>query len=505
MGSTIAPLGDLYKSTDIVGDSKQQLTFIQFVPGTVTNVVAGNDSEKYGGVNERIGSIKALPHIGNKGIKKASMLGEESRYYPLLRGINDVPAIGDPVLLCTIGNQQYYLGPLNTQANPNYNDDQFGNSQITTDGELRFSGDANGYNTNFIRSPFNRMEKHKKIKLDSPLDYDSGIFKPNDLPGDMLFEGRHGNSIRIGSRNINPYIIMSNGRDFFQKQESSLDGSIFGMFKQGQIRNHFDSDLPPEGLSEEIADAVENQTTVPIELYKFKLADEDVPVDRSDEVLRSISKTFKSSVGRGKGHHKTTGKNPSPNGTGEDDGDIENTIYGYKGNQSFLSSDRITFNARKESMFLASRQFIHMGAGDSVTITANNTCLLKAAKEVIIEDTPLVEIYADGEVFIDGRNKITLGNPSKDDYINSAVMGESLVTYLTTIVQEIKNMCYATGMSIEQSNKPGAAMDNMKKVAEGFDEILGMELIEDDQTQTSYEWPKTLADVILSKKVFIKK
>ena len=47
MGSTIAPLSELYSSTDIVGNSKQQLTFIQFFPGTVTNVVAGNDAEKY--------------------------------------------------------------------------------------------------------------------------------------------------------------------------------------------------------------------------------------------------------------------------------------------------------------------------------------------------------------------------------------------------------------------------------------------------------------------------
>ena len=45
----------------------------------------------------------------------------------------------------------------------------------------------------------------------------------------------------------------------------------------------------------------------------------------------------------------------------------------------------------------------------------------------------------------------------------------------------------------------------MKKVADGFDEILGMELVEDEENQISYEWPKTLADVILSNKVFIKK
>ena len=124
---------------------------------------------------------------------------------------------------------------------------------------------------------------------------------------------------------------------------------------------------------------------------------------------------------------------------------------------------------------------------------------------LVVEDTPLVEIFSTSDVVIDGRNKIVLGSHIHDDYINKAVMGESLVTYLATIVNEIKNMCYATAMSIEQSNKPGAAMDNMKKIADGFDEILGMELVEDDELEVSYEWPKTLADVILSNKVFIKK
>ena len=34
---------------------------------------------------------------------------------------------------------------------------------------------------------------------------DSTFF--NDTHGDMMLEGRHGNSIRIGSRDVNPYII----------------------------------------------------------------------------------------------------------------------------------------------------------------------------------------------------------------------------------------------------------------------------------------------------------
>ena len=50
-------------------------------------------------------------------------ISEVNRYYPLFRGIVDVPAKGDPVLLCTIGQIKYYLGPLNIFNNPNWNPD----------------------------------------------------------------------------------------------------------------------------------------------------------------------------------------------------------------------------------------------------------------------------------------------------------------------------------------------------------------------------------------------
>ena len=55
--------------------------------------------------------------VGNKGLKKISMLGEENRYYPLMRGFVDGPTPGDPVLLCTVGGVNYYFGQLNSINN----------------------------------------------------------------------------------------------------------------------------------------------------------------------------------------------------------------------------------------------------------------------------------------------------------------------------------------------------------------------------------------------------
>ena len=40
------------------------------------------------------------------------------------------------------------------------------------------------------------------------LDFPHGTV--NEIHGDMMFEGRHGNSIRLGSRNQNSLIFISN-------------------------------------------------------------------------------------------------------------------------------------------------------------------------------------------------------------------------------------------------------------------------------------------------------
>ncbi len=138
MGSTVVPLGNIFSSEDLAGDLKQQMTYLQFVPALVTDVVTSYDSESHEGVEERVGSIKALPHINAKGIKRASFLGEESRYYPLLRGMQDIPVKGDPVLVITIGDRGYYLGPINTQSSPNFNIDKWSKAQVTSGGVLKF-------------------------------------------------------------------------------------------------------------------------------------------------------------------------------------------------------------------------------------------------------------------------------------------------------------------------------------------------------------------------------
>ena len=121
MGSTFTTFPDKFDQ-QFLGKKKKLPVYIQFVPGIVTDNITGEDS--LGGADlNKIGSIRALPHFGDKGIKKKSAMDETYRYWPLLRGIQEVPTPGDPVLLCTMGGVNYYMGPLNSINSPNFNID----------------------------------------------------------------------------------------------------------------------------------------------------------------------------------------------------------------------------------------------------------------------------------------------------------------------------------------------------------------------------------------------
>ena len=472
MGSVITKLPGSYDQSSITGNKRPQLTFLQFVPGIVVSVVTGADSEKCEGQLGRIGSIRALPHIGAKGIKKKSMVGEEYRYYPLLRGMQEIPVSGDPVLLCTFGGRQYYLGPLNTQGSPNFNEDFFESDEIRSGAEKGKNKSEYKVPPLFIEKEYKRLQKLLNKELDNPLQ-EGEEFVSNVVHGDTILEGRHGNSIRLGSRNINPYLIISNGRSVHSIVETSLDGTIFGIFHRGNLRQHFNRDRKLVGEDIRTGDSVED--------YKFTLADDEL-----ENVYRSISKSYNHHLGRGGAAVKDTEFN------------VEEKIYDYDKDQLFASSGRITFNARSDSIFLSAFEHVHIGCGNSMTFSTSKNILVEA-QESVLTNTPLFKVNADKFVYIDGREKIVLGNPLLNDITHAAVLGDGLVTQLGMIIQEIKNLAMATSEAIENRKATGASVDILSKTIEALDELMGLEAGEGGNM-----YPKKMSDLILSKKVFIK-
>tara|TARA_Y100001938_G_C8087630_1_gene433007 strand:+ start:115 stop:1599 length:1485 start_codon:yes stop_codon:yes gene_type:complete len=494
MGSVITNLPGIYDQTNVLGGKKPQMTYVQFVPGVVVSVVTGYDSEKCEGDDSRIGSIRALPHIGGKTLKKKSMVGEEGRYYPLFRGMQETPVKGDPVLLATFGGRQYYIGPLNTESKPNFNEDVFEYDELRSGIEQGALSDLEKTSPLFIQENFKRLQKPLNKKLDNPLQEDDE-FISNSIHGDLLFEGRHGNSLRIGSRNVNPYLIISNGRNLSNVVETSLDSTILSITHRGTIREHFNLDPPLEqGVS------TEEEGT---EIYKFTLADDEALENDSEkpERKRCITKSHEHYLGRGGVKEKDTSF------------DVNESIYGYNQEQLFASSGRITFNARSDSIFLSAFKHIHIGSGDSMTFSTSKNILVEAA-ESVITNTPLFHVNASGAVFIDGRRTeidgqkvpaVSLGNPLEGDCMHKAVLGDGLVTTISMIMEIIQNLAMATSQSIEGRKATGASVKAMKKIWQACEDLLGNEGVDDVEREESYMYPKKLADMILSDSVEIKK
>jgi len=362
--------------------------YLQFVPGMVIDVIT-NPNSNYGyGIEENTNSIMAIAHITGDDVKKRKEdINEDDRYFPLLRGIYEVPSIGDPVLLCNVGGHQYYLGPLNTDNNPNYNEDDLYTPEFNVGGKASTDLQTGGIlkSQNFDTAIVKRLSK----KPSAVLDNDRVI---NETHGDTILEGRHGNSIRIGSRKLNPYVIISNGRPFGSNSETIRDGSLITITEKGSLFNHFNQTI--ETRADVELDGEGNP--LPIEVEKttigFILASDDLQPD--EEAPTRFLGDIVSSV--------------------NNDASVDEQIYDYAEDQILMSSKRITLNSKLDDIYLSSNKDVHIGTKRHLTISTN--------KDFIIES-----------------EKTYLGDPNKKE-MDNMVLGKKVQEALKGIIGLIKEI-----------------------------------------------------------------
>ena len=388
--------------------------YLQFVPGYCSEVVHSSESNGYKGENT-INSIFAVPHITDKFFKRRALnqFSEENRYFPLFRSMDDVPSKGDPVLLCTIGKTNYYLGPLNTLNNsPTWNDDPSYTPELTVQskqaGAVSTRG-ARGESLNFNKEVnYNRLQKRRKEEL----DYGKKI---NEVTGDMIFEGRHGNSVRIGSRSNNPYIFISNERNPLNTFESMTDGSLISITSNGTLRQHFETFID------------ENDNPIQFELSSDSVEDNVYPIGDMYSLVN--------------------------NGI-----DVDEFIYGYTNNQMLLQSDRITLNTKLDDIFISSKKDIYIGSGRDLSLTSAKKINLTTENvnvgnpykkgvqmESMVLGDSLVEVLTELVEALNGAASLFYGSPLPlVDNTNAP-----LATKMTAIQQKL-NTILSTKHKIEQ-------------------------------------------------------
>ena len=368
--------------------------YLQFVAGYCAEVVHSEESLRYNGP-ESINSIIAIPHATDKVYKTRASAGEEYRYYPLLRTMNDVPSKGDPVLLCTIGKIKYYLGPLNTNANsPTWNDDpSFIRELVLTNqniGQVSPRG-LRGESPNFNKElSYSRLTKKREIGL----DYGNAI---NETTGDTIIEGRHGNSLRIGSRSNNPYVFISNKRFPDNNLESIGDGSLISITSNGSLRQHFKNLFDEDGnpiTFQLSSDSVEGNT--------YPIGD------------------IQSDLNNGADSDETIYQYGSVD-TGELDENGERIFEGTNANQILFHSDRITLNSKLDDIFVSSIKDIHIGAGRHISIGSADTLNLLSSN-------------------------VNIGNRERAFEMQPMVLGDTLKEVLTKIINLIPTITIPTSI-----------------------------------------------------------
>ena len=283
--------------------------YLQFTPAVVKKVIAGPES--IGCTSTRdFNAVYATTHLENT--TNPNNIG--TKHYPLLRGMVDPPMKDEQILSTVVAGVKYYLGPINTTNQPNWNIDHL--QQISTvQGEARNVEESNNFEDAFPKREHSRLCKFVNTDLDYPEGVDLEKVSIGQIYPDMVLEGRYGNSIRVGGRYSSPYIIISNARNERNHTETNHDGSLMAFFKKGTIRQHFkfDHKLENPGSFEET-----------ISELPFVLGSDSID---SGEVTRQELKRF----------------------IGDD-----NYNYGYNDNQIFVNSKRITFNSKSDSIIMSS-------------------------------------------------------------------------------------------------------------------------------------------------------
>tara|TARA_R100000008_G_scaffold48996_1_gene29194 strand:+ start:318 stop:1775 length:1458 start_codon:yes stop_codon:yes gene_type:complete len=399
--------GKSKKHTTLTGTKKSATpVYMQFISGTVMSV---NSSAKSFGsdASTRINSIVALPHFKEQILNTEASSDAGHTYWPLLRGITDIPVKGEQVLLTTIAGKNYYLGPLNTNNRPDYNKDKAFNSKAG--GIAGILEDPLPKSANWIKNDQARLQKPIS-QLDKTHDYygvKNRAINVRETYGDVVIEGRHGNSIRLGSRTDKPHIYISNGRVPTSPVESLGDASLIAMTTFGRIGEHFSS----------FKDVDEQQGSV--QHIGFQLG--------SDMTLAGVPEQ--------RPRYRTMGRLMDlleiVNTTDRAGKSIEGGLmFGiYQDPNMLINSDRIVINSDTDNVVISSRKNLHMGASENLSISTED--------DVVIESR---NIFLGKEAYI--RHNRTRTEDKSKMTEEPMVLGHQLTLLLEELITCLSYMSY---------------------------------------------------------------
>lgn len=378
----------------LFGANRPSHTYLQFVTATVYANVTNEQSPYVHNLDtgvvstSNIGTVFAIPHEGVENIKNESqILQERFRFKPLLRGITEIPTRGDQILVAHLGNVNYFLGPLNADNSPNSNTDTVGVTIVPPahGNQHKPPSKAVIEDTNFDAIPVKRLVKKSIPGIDNTTEDKTFLVNPktneeylSTQHGDLVLEGRHGNSIRMGSRGSDAMTYISNGRNVENNAESWMDSSIIAMSKRGTLEQLLGGhwvDIK-SNLTEKLEFGEDEQQEFRFGLYS------DIENLSNRKIIDTVRELHKEMYG----DEELFQEQP------------EKYSRDYGAEHMYLGSQgRITLNSR-EDMVVSAGYDMHFGTRGFFTFSAGN--------DIIFNST---NIYL-GKAAIKDKNPLVLGN-----------------------------------------------------------------------------------------------
>ena len=289
---------------------------------------------------------------------------EDTFAYPLIPNQSLYPLVGEFVLVFKLINKYFYIGPINTNLKITQNASPIPNNSVAeakNQREVLQQQIRQGVTTRLLGGsvrPRVAGLEFKELNV-NPLK----VFE-----GDIIYEGRYGNSIRFGSS------ISSPNQDEKNQQAPNL------LFRVGQSQ-----------ASRNTADdkSLAGRTI------------EDFNTDASSIYLTTNQTIFFTPATFASNTHlaSVTGDKPS-----------------WTGAQVLINSDQVAINAKYNSIYLFARKGVHINAlTDGVTIDSAGDIVLKTPAELELFSEKSMEIGGKQDITITTKRDVTI---SGDRYIS---------------------------------------------------------------------------------------
>lgn len=357
----IATFGDALSNVQ-----RPQQEFHEFEPAEVIDIILNEDHPDFRS-REDIGAVK-IRYLHSEYNKDESKL-QYAR--PFRNNISMYPLIHEIVLVGRFMGYRYYLDILNRQNNVNHNHNAFASidvkeqkefsegdkNDVYDDAEFGITNVSSTDSSNIILG--NTFEINDEIK---PLEHDEG---------DLILEGRFGNSIRLGSNqeNAEPVIMMRVGQNPEKDEEPRIK----------PIREDFNQDGTSFYLTE----------------------DKEIEIDFATEDLDMHLRS------------------------------IDNFPDQFNGRQILANSDRIVLNAKEDEIFAFAANKIAFTTGNTFTVDSlhNIEMTTRASKRTEID---VDEINTIGDFVSWNVPKMYLGEDQNED--NPLVLGQEYLELLSDIL-----------------------------------------------------------------------